>query len=87
MAVKCKFDDETRVPNFTLNSGTTAEKLAKTIRGLLFLPHPTYNRPPEFRTWYCNGYVYVKPLSGVETTAVMMLLLFCYLVINDNYYY
>jgi len=23
-----------------LNSGTTAEKLAKTIRGLLFLPHP-----------------------------------------------
>jgi len=28
------------VPNFTLNSGTTAEKLANTIRGLLFLPHP-----------------------------------------------
>ena len=28
------------MPNFTLNSGTTAEKLAKTIKGLLFLPHP-----------------------------------------------
>jgi len=28
------------VPNFTLNSGTTAEKLAKTIRGLLFFAAP-----------------------------------------------
>jgi len=27
-----------------LNSGTTAEKLAKTIRGLLFWPHPEINQ-------------------------------------------
>jgi len=38
------------VPNFTLNSGTTAEKLAKTIRGLLFFAAPCIWRNNS--VWY-----------------------------------
>ena len=73
------------MPNFTLNSGTTAEKLAKTIRGLLFFAAPcTFNvsatlaNKVDLKTGYTVAVLNSFLLTKINRSTVVFAL--CYTV-------